>query len=241
MQPEETQPSSWQIEVLAWLETHKQQLIYAGAGALAIWLAAFTYSHVRAGQEASANAALAALNKPADRTGKQVQPLAADYLKVAEQHAGTKAGERALLFAADRLFTEGKLPEAKAHFDKYLAANPTGSAAASALLGVAACQDAVGETDKSLATYQQVIAQHGSSPEAHPARLALGLLHEQKKQPDQALRFYDEVLRAKPVSVWRMEAEMRREQLVRLHPQLALGAALGSTTVSPATNAPAKK
>jgi tetratricopeptide (TPR) repeat protein len=109
------------------------------------------------------------------------------------------------------------------------------------LLGVAACQDALGEADKSIATYQQVISQHGTSPEAHPARLALGLLHESKKQPDQAIRLYDEVLRAKPVSVWRVEAEMRREQLVRLHPQLALGVATATTTVSPATNAPAKK
>lgn len=231
--------------MLAWLETHKLHLVYAGAAALAVWLAAFTYSHVRAGQEASANAALAALNKPADRTGKQPQPLAADYLKVAEQHAGTKAADRALLFGADRLFTEGKFPEAKAHFEKYLAANPTGSAAAAALLGVAACQEAVSETDKSIATYQQVLAQHSTSPEAHPARLALGLLHEQKKQPDQAIKLYDEVLRAKPVSVWRMEAEMRREQLVRRHPQLALGvpvaAAAATTPVVPATNAPAKK
>lgn len=226
---------------MAWLETHKQHLIYAGTGALAVWLAAFTYNHVRVGQEASANAALAALNKPADRTGKQAQPLAADYLKVAEQHAGTKAADRALLFGADRLFSEGKFAEAKAHFEKYLASNSTGSAAPTALLGVAACQDALGEADKSITTYQQVISQHGTTPEAHPARLALGLLHEQKKQPDQALRLYDEVLRAKPVSVWRMEAEMRREQLVRLHPQLALGIATATTSVPPATNAPAKK
>ncbi|MBI5800301.1 MAG: tetratricopeptide repeat protein [Verrucomicrobia bacterium] len=229
---------------MAWLETHKLHLVYAGAAALAVWLAAFTYSHVRAGQEAAANAALAALSKPADRTGKQVQPPASDYLKVAEQHAGTRAGERALLFAADRLFTEGKYPEAKARFEKYLAANATGPAAAVALLGIAACQEAAGEVDKSIATHQQVLAEHGSSPEAHPARLALGLLHELKNQPDQALRLYDEVLRAKPVSVWRMEAEMRREQLLRRHPQLALGTPSAApalpAVVAPATNAPPK-
>ncbi len=230
---------------MSWLETHKQHLIYSGAAALAVWLAGFTYNHVRSGQEAAANAALAALSKPADRSGKQPQPLAADYLKVAEQHAGTKAGVRATLFGADRLFTEGKFPEAKVHFEKYLAANPTGPAAAAALLGVASCQEAAGETDKSIATHQQVLAQHSSSPEAHPARLALGLLHEEKKQPEQALKLYDEVLRAKPVSVWRMEAEMRREQLVRRHPQLALGVAgiapAATTVVAPAPNAPVKK
>ncbi len=231
--------------MLAWLETHKQHLVYTGAAALAVWLAAFTYSHVRDGQEAAANAALAALNKPSDRTGKQVQSPAADYLEVAKQHAGTKAADRALIFGADRLFSEGKFLEAKTHFEKYRAANPTGTAAAAALLGVAACQEALGETDKSIATHKQVIDQHGTSIEAHPARLALGLLHEQKQQPDQALRLYDEVLRAKPVSVWRMEAEMRREQLVRRHPQLALGtpatAPAATTRVAPATNAPAKK
>ncbi|KAF0180962.1 MAG: hypothetical protein FD161_680 [Limisphaerales bacterium] len=101
MQPEETQ-SSWQIEALAWFETHKLQLVYAGAAALAVWLAAFTYKHVRAGREAEANAALAALSKPADKAGKAAPVAAAEYLKVAEQHAGTPAGERALLFAADR-------------------------------------------------------------------------------------------------------------------------------------------
>lgn len=241
MQPEETQ-SSWQIEALAWLETHKLQLVYAGAAALAVWLAAFTYKHVRAGKEAEANAALAALSKPADKSGKQTPTAAADYLKVAEQHAGTPAGERALLFAADRLFTEGKFSEAKARFEKYLAANATGPAAAVAQMGVAACQEAAGEADKAVATYQQVLSQHGSSPEAHQAKLALGLLHEQKNQGDQALRLYDEVLRAKPVTVWRMEAEMRREQLLRKDPKLAPGATAAATTlVAPGTNAPAKK
>lgn len=244
MQPEETQ-SSWQIEALAWFETHKLHLVYAGAAALAVWLAAFTYKHVRAGKEAEANAALAALSKPADKSGKQAPPAAADYLKVAEQHAGTPAGERALLFAADRLFAEGKFPEAKGRFEKYLAANATSPAAAVALMGVAACQEAAGETDKATATYQQVLSQHGSSPEAHQAKLALGLLHEQKNQGDQALRLYDEVLRAKPATVWRMEAEMRREQLLRKDPKLALGAAAATsaatTLVAPATNAPAKK
>ncbi|KAF0180963.1 MAG: Tetratricopeptide TPR2 repeat protein [Limisphaerales bacterium] len=109
-------------------------------------------------------------------------------------------------------------------------------------MGVAACQEAAGETDKAVATYQQVLAQHSTSPEAHQARLALGLLHEQKSQGEQALRLYDEVLRAKPVSVWRMEAEMRREQLLRKDPKLAPGTTAAATTlVAPATNAPAKK
>lgn len=244
MQPEEIK-SSWQIDALAWFETHKLQLAYAGAAALAVWLAAFTYKHVRTGKEAEANAALAALNRPADKSGKASQPLAADYLKVAEQHAGTKAAERAQIFAADRLFTEGKFPEAKARFEKYLAANATGPAAAIAMMGVAACQEAADETDKAIATYQQVLSQHSGSPEAHQAKLALGMLHELKSQPDQALRLYDEVLRAKPVTVWRMEAEMRREQLLKRHPQLALGATVAApastTLVAPATNAPAKK
>jgi predicted negative regulator of RcsB-dependent stress response len=243
VQPEETQ-SNWQIEVLTWFETHKAQLAYAGAAALAVWLAAFTYKHVRAGKEAEANAALAALHKPADRNGKQTPPTAGEYLKVAEQHSGTPAASRALLFAADRFFSEGKHAEAKARFEQFLAANAGSPLAAVALMGVAACQEAAGETDKAMASYQQVLTQHGGAPEAHPARLALGLLHEQKKQPDQALRLYDEVSRAKPMTVWRMEAEMRRDLLLRQHPQLAgtfSATASGSSFVAPATNAPAKK
>ena len=242
VQPEETQ-SSWQIEVLAWFETHKLHLAYAGAAALAVWLAAYTYKHVRQGKEAEANIALAALNKPADKSGKATPPLAADYLKVAEQHSGTQAAERALLFAADRLFSEAKYPEAKARFEKFLAANPTGPAAPVAMLGVAACQEAAGELDKAVASYEQVTSQHGSSPEASQAKLALGMLQELKGKPELALRLYDEVLRAKPATVWRMEAEMRREQLVRKQPQLVSGVAVAPATtfVAPATNAPAKK
>lgn len=244
MQPEETQ-SNWQIEALAWFETHKAQLAYVGAAALAVWLAAFTYKHVRAGKEAEANSALASLHKPADRNGKQTPPSAGEYLKVAEQHAGTPAANRALLFAADRFFSEGKPAEAKTRFEQFLAANASSPMAAVALMGVAACQEAAGETDKAMATYQQVLAQHAGAPEAHPARLALGLLHEQKKQPDQALKLYDEVSRAKPVTVWRMEAEMRRDLLLRQHPQLAgtfsSAASASSVVVPSATNAPAKK
>ena len=237
--------SSSQIEALAWFETNQRRLLYAGVAALAVWLAAFTYNHFRKNAEAQANAALAALHKPADRNGKQTPPTAAEYLKVAEQHAGTAAGDRALLFAADRLFVEGKPAEARARFEKVLAAKPTGNFAAIAAIGIAACHEAAGETDKALAAFEQVVTLHASAPEANQARLALGLLNEQKGRNDQALRLYDEVLRAKPVTVWRMEAEMRREQLLRRHPQLAVGglpsaAAAASTTVTaPATNAPA--
>lgn len=250
MQPEatptETQ-SSWQIEALAWFETHKHQLVYVGAAALAVWLAAYTYKHVRKGKEAEANAALAALSRPADKSGKAAQPAAADYLKVAEQHAGTPAGARALLFAADRLFTEGKPAEAKARFEKFLTDNAGSPLAPVALMGVAAGQEAAGELDKAIASYEQIISQHGSAPEAHQAKLALGLLQEQKNKPEQALRFYDEVLRAKPVTVWRMEAEMRRDQLLRKHPSLAPGASpaalapVAPVVIAPATNPPAKK
>ena len=130
-----------------------------------MWLAAYTYKHVRQGKEAEANLALAALNKPADKSGKATPPLAADYLKVAEQHAGTQAAERALLFAADRLFSEAKYPEAKARFEKFLAANPGSPAAPVAMMGVAACQEAAGETDKAIASYEQVTSQHSSSPD----------------------------------------------------------------------------
>lgn len=244
MQPEETQ-SSWQIDALAWFETHKLQLAYAGAAALALWLAAFTYKHVRSGKEAEANAALAALNKPGDKAGKQAVQ-GGDYLKIAEQHAGTKAAARALLFAADRFFAEGKYSDAKARFERHLAADPTSPTAPTALLGIAACIEAMGTPDKAVEAYEQVISLHGSSPVAGQAKLALGLLQEQRNQPEQALRYYDELLRAKPPTVWRMEAEMRRDQLLRRHPQLAGGlpaAALPATNapVVISTNAPAKK
>lgn len=245
MQPEATptEPqSTWQIEALAWFETHKHQLVYVGAAAIAVWFAAYTYRHVRQGKEAEANAALAALSRPADKSDKsgKSQPLANDYLKVADQHAGTQAAERALLFAADRLFVEAKYAEAKARFEKYLASNPTGSGAVTAAMGVAACQEAAGEIDKAIVSYEQIISQHSSAPEAHQAKLALGLLHEGKSRNDQALRLYDEVLRAKPVTVWRMEAEMRRDQLLRKDPKLASGGASATTTlVAPAVVAPA--
>lgn len=243
MQPQEETQSSWQIEALAWFETHKAHIAYAGAAALAVWLAAFTYQHVRAGKEAEANAALAGLSKPADKSGKPTPTTAAEYIRVAEQHAGTRAGARAELFAADRLFTEGKFADAKARFEKILAGQPNGLVAPIALIGVAACQEAAGEADRAFATYQQVLTQHSGAPEAHQAKLALGLLHEAKNQGDQALRLYDEVLRAKPATVWRAEADMRREQLLRKDPKLALGTATSaaSTLVAPATNAPAKK
>lgn len=228
---------------MAWLETHKLHLAYAGAAGLALWFATFTYQHVRKTKEAEANAALAALNKPADKTGKSAPVAAADYLRVAEAHAGTPAAERALLFAADRLFAEGKHAEAKARFEKYLAGNASRPAAPVAMMGVAACQEAAGEADKALATYEQLISLHSGSPEVSQAKLAIALLHEQKGRNDQALRLYDEVLRAKPVTVWRVEAEMRREQLLRKDPKLALAtpAAAPAPVVAPATNAPAKK
>lgn len=209
------------IQLQTWAETRRKQL---GIGAVVVLVAAFalyTNNHLQAAKRRDAEAALFALNKPAKPGEERPTIAAADYLKVAADHAGSPTGERALLLGAGALFTENKYPEAEKRFQQFISEFPSSAFVRQARLGIAASQDAQGRTDEALGAYEQLIAAGANTSEGNQAKLAAALLYESKGQGDKALNYYDELLRATPPVVWRQEASMRRDDLLKRNPQLS--------------------
>jgi len=126
------------LKLWPWVEANKNRLI---AGAAIAVLAIFIIWFVACQRESKEIAAGQALTQVLLSSGG---PSAAAYLKIAEQHAGTAAGQRALLQGAAALFDAGKYPDAQTQFQKFLDAHPDSEFSGQAALGVAASLDAQG-------------------------------------------------------------------------------------------------
>ncbi len=213
----EATESNWEIAFNTWLVVNQRRLLI-GAGVIIFGAFAYsTYSYLKNQKEADASNALIALLPGMDTSAPATKP--AEFVKVAENYAGTAAAERAMLLAAQACVAEGNYQEAKTRFEQFLSGNASGPLAATATLGVAVSLDALNDTDKAIATYQKVISSFGSDTAAAQARLALAVLYETKNQPAQALRLYEE-LSARPTA-WMGEAMFRKNQLLTQHPELA--------------------
>lgn len=200
------------MDFLTWLEVNKKRLVQTSLIAAIAGLGIYIWVYQRNQSEAEASTALFAVQVPA---GGAVGKLAtaSDLLRVASQHGGTAAGERATLLGASALFAEGKFNEAKTNFEKFLAAHPESLLSATASLGVAASLDSLNETDKATTEYRKVIASYPNDLAAAQARLALAALYETKGQPDEARKLYDQLTGVGQAGFWREEAVSRREAL----------------------------
>jgi TolA-binding protein len=118
------------------------------------------------------------------------------YLRVAGDHPGTIAGQRAQLQAAATLFTAGDFSGAQTQFQKFLDAYPDSSFSASATLGLAASLDAQGKTDPAVTAYQQVINNFSEAAAVMGAKFALARIDEQQGKLNEALNYYEDVTRA---------------------------------------------
>lgn len=206
------------LNLMAWVEIHRQKLLLGAAAVLVVVGSIYLWRHFRAEREAAANTALLELGR---RTGEaEAEPKAADYLKVAEQHASTEAAVRARLLAAGALFADGQFAEARAEFER-VAAVTSGTLLAQAAFGIAASLDGAGQTDAAVAKYQEVISQFPAESVAGLARLKLSGIQEARNQPEAALRLYDEILRDREPGAFAQQANQGREDLLRRHPELA--------------------
>lgn len=233
------------IQLQTWAETRRKQIGVGSAVLLVVAFVLYTNQHLQAAKQRDAEAALFALNK-APQPGEDPQPVAAaDYLKVAAEYAGTPTAERALLLGAGALFTENKYPEAEKRFQQFISEFPASEFVRQARLGIAASQDAQGRTDEAIAAYEQLIASGAGTSEGNQAKLAVALLYDAKSEPDKALKYYDEILRANPPVLWRQEAAMRRDGLMKRHPQLTPATTANASSSLPTpllvqTNTPAQ-
>jgi TolA-binding protein len=225
------------IEALAWLEVNKKRLAIGAIVVLVVGFGVYVYNYAGEQKEIKASAALIAL-KPA-MTGSTNEPPvpASAYLKVAQEHAGTTAAERALLLAGGAYFTEGKYSEAQAQFDRLIKEQPSSKWAPDAAFGFAASLESQGKRDEALPAYQRVVTAYPSSSVVAEARLALARIYEAKNQPAEALKQYEELTRPGAMSMRSQDAVMRRSQLLKAHPELEKPSTNSLPAMSPVVSA----
>ena len=232
MEPEVVQLPLWQ-QAWGWFEANKRQT-FLGAGGLAVValiIALFLYHQ----NETDIAASEALSNVAAPPVAGAARGDTADaYLKVAAAYPNSRAGARALLLAGGSLFVEGKYPEAKTQFERFIREHRDSHFIGEALLGVAATLDAQGNSSGAITAYKELIDRHSADPVLPQARFALARLYEAQNQPEQARKLFEEVERSNPYGSLGSEAGMRLEELKIKYPSLATPVA---PAVTPAASA----
>ena len=228
-------------DVLAWLETNKKPLIIGFVTAVVVSFGIVTYRYSANQKEVAASDALLRLRTSISASEGAPQAASGDFLKIAEEHAGTAAAARAFLLVGPNLFAEGKYAEAHAQFVRFLHEHAQSPFASTAAYGAAAALEAQGKTDEALTAYQNLPVRYPNSPLLDDAKLAVGRIQESKNQPELALRSYEELVKTAAMSTAGTEAKARQDALLARHPELVKTNAPVSTpmvSMSAPTNTP---
>jgi TolA-binding protein len=231
MESEVVQIPLWQ-QAWAWFEANKRQALW-GVGALAVigLIVAFVL-YRRNEAEITSSEALSNVALP-QSSGAAQGGVAEAYLKVATTYANSRAGAQALLLGASSFFMEGKYGEAKTQFERFTREYSDSPFLAEALLGVASCLDAQGDTAGAVAAYKDLVDHHPVDQVLPQARFALGRLYETQNKPELARNMFEDVERNNPYGSLGSEAGMRLEELKLKYPSLATPVAPAMTNAMP--------
>jgi predicted negative regulator of RcsB-dependent stress response len=200
-----------------WLEANRKNVIIGCLAVAIIGLGIGLWFWAQDQKQSNANAALSQVSAIFNSTSDMSGPL----MKVAAEHPGTDAGQRALLLAGGELYAEGKYDDALGQFQKYMREYPETPFSAEAQFGIAACLDAQGKTDQALAAYKDVSDRHPLENVALPARLAMARLYESQNKLAEARDLYEAIGRANQNKALGAEATSRYIDLITRHPELA--------------------
>jgi tetratricopeptide (TPR) repeat protein len=233
-------PSAQFMDLLKWVQQHRRQVLTWTAVAVAVGLVVGLFLYQQSQREGRASRALSEVRVPLGLLVTNPPGLVEGYLKVARDHAGTRAAARAILNAAGWLYADGRAAEAQTQFERLAKEYPDSQWLAEAALGVAACLEAQGKTNEALAKYEEVRKRYASSAIIDQVKLDLGRLYERQNRPADAHKLYDELVTANPYGGLGSEAGMRREELEEKHPELKKTNAPPPAPVPPvvATNRP---
>lgn len=209
------------MRFVAWAQANQKRLII-GVAVVLVAVAVISFITYEQGQkEIRASHALANVALPLS-PGAPPRPGTADaLLSVANDHAGTKAGARALLQSGGILFMEGKNAEAQRVFERFLKDYPTSEWVPQAHYGIAATLDAQGKPAEAIAKFEEIRRRFANDPTIDDVKLALGRLYENQNRPADAHRLYAELVQANPYSGMGSEAGVRKEDLEERFPELA--------------------
>jgi len=230
------------VRFLAWVQVNQKRLILWGALVIALILAVVSVVAYQRQKETAASLALSSVYAPINPSTPTPPGTADAYLKVADEHKGTKAGARALLLAAATFFGEKNYAEAQKIFERFLKDYPDNEFVPQAHYGIAAALDAQGKTAEATAKFEQIRRVYATDPIIDEAKLALARLYENQNKPEEAHKLYSEVLQANPSQYSGIgnEAGMRREELEAKYPQLVkTNAPILPPALSILTNPPA--
>ena len=214
----------------AWFEANKKPALVGAGIIVAVGIVVSFFFYQQNAKEEAAAQALSSVMVAQATAARNGADMAAAFLKVAADYAGTRAAERAILLGAASLFTEGKYTEARAQFDRFNREYGHSQLAGEALLGNAACLDAMGKTNEALVAYNNLVRQHPGENVVPQARFALGRLYEAQHDPEKARSEFEEVARGNPYGSLGSEAGMRVEEMNAKYPKLV--------PLSAPTNAP---
>ena len=136
---------------------------------------------------------------------------------------------------------DGKYSDAQGLFERSLRESADATWRPQALLGVAACLTASGKNSEAIQKYQDFLQRFATDPGSLAARSALAHLYELQNQPAQALNLYKEITQTAQSSSYALEAAVKLQNLVALHPELLqqpkveMPAASGANVTPPAT------
>lgn len=202
------------------MEANQKRLILSGTILVLAVAAGFFIFYYQGQKEKRASVALSNVRLPSPPTAP-IPPGTSDaYLKVAREHAGTKAGGRALLAGAATLFTERKYDEAQRTFQQFLNEYPQSEWVAQAHFGVASTLDAQGKTAEAASKFEEIRRRYANDPILDEVKLALGRLYENQNKPEEAHKIYAELVQNNPYSGMGSEAGMRKEELEAKYPHL---------------------
>ena len=219
----------------AWLTVNWKPALWVSGAVLAVALGVTFYFVHQRQVEYSASEALSRIEAQFALPGAARNESAEPYLKVANEHAGTVAAARALLQAGTILFDQGKYAEAQTQFQRFIRDYSESPLRGNAMLGNAACLDALAKPEEAAAAYRSVSEQRAGEPAATQAKFALARIYESQGKLDQARTLYEDVARADPQGTAGNEAGLKADELRAKAPPPAATNAAPPTATGPAT------
>ena len=136
-----------------WFDQNKGKLLN---GALAVILGVGGYQWFNMSQVDSRVASESALFAVQNLDSTNLVEFAEAYAKVSTDQAGEPVAERALILSARTWLEAGNYENAQAAFESYLGKHANGNWANEAKLGQAICQEAKGDVQEAISTYQSL-------------------------------------------------------------------------------------
>jgi len=220
------------FKIWPWLEANKNRLIAVGIGIVVVGGVIFYITSQREQNEVDAGQAMTTLMVDSAANNLTGTQLAANYAQLAEKYSGTMAGSRAQLEAGWVLFGNGTYPEAEAKFQKLYDASQNGPLAATALLGMAVCEESQNKPDLAAGNYQRIVSLFHDSPCVPAAEYALGRMAMAQNKLTEALGHFKNAASSPLAGSIGQEAMIRGAEI---NAKLAATQAKPAATITPAT------